>query len=119
MTDLDMLKLCAEALGLQHSMRVCGFAAWPVLCASRYDDPIVFQPYNPLRDDAQALALVKHFRMDIKNYFGESNTWVVVATIAGWDLSKNADLNRAIVECAAKCEDRFPQASLPTPKENQ
>ena len=103
MTDLEMTKLCAKAMGITHE----------------WDSESVFlgighghMPsvrYDPLHNDAQAMALVKKFGMHLQVSEGvlplyagtlpEINCWSVIATDdAGAD---NADLNRAIVETVA------------------
>ena len=61
--------------------------------------------YDPLHDDAQAMALVKKFRLSIRN---EVDQWRV-SEIGGDDIHQdedgvNADLNRAICETVAKLQ---------------
>ena len=100
LSDLEMVRLCAEAMGLslceQHSHY------WP-----RYFDASLGEwgtdiCYDPLHDDAQAMALVKKFRLEIED------EWLVSTSIATsntefWS-AHGKDLNRAIVECVAKME---------------
>jgi hypothetical protein len=76
MTDLELTKACVE---------------------------VYFTGYDPLYNDAQAMALVKKFKLCIDPFSEDgSNCWVV------WHPSKDVrnlgglDLNRAIVECVAK-----------------
>ena len=101
MTDLEMTRLCAEAMGLIHE----------VVSDSAYEDPTEYQwvsipdgTYKPLEDDAQAMALVKKIFLDIvTRWNGEGLAyWRVQGTVSGWEITKNKDLNRAIVECVAK-----------------
>lgn len=102
MTDLEMTKLCADAMGLavkQRPIRGTIMRWW-------YMDVNVELDYNPLHDEAQALALVK--RLDLSC----NPALPGVATEAAWQVhgslngqvwaARNDDLNRAIVECAAK-----------------
>lgn len=93
MTDLEMTRLCAEALGLPTDM-VQHDESGPYLKTSRYGR------YQPLHDDAQAMELQKRFRFDIR-YISE-NWWGVGGRGNHW--SYGPDLNRAIVECVAKMQ---------------
>lgn len=98
MTDLEMVKRCAEKMGwsefnVDHTGKLI---VWNCPQAST----VTF--YDPLHDDAQAMALVKKLRLDIDSGFDssdESEGWSVCGT---GSTAKNADLNRAIVECVAK-----------------
>ena len=106
MTDLEITKLCAEAMGVsviktrayygseadspeslpEHWLQEIGVGEW--------------QQYDPLHDDAQAMALVKKFKLGIGREDGD-DMWAVgrifIETI-------NQDLNRAICECVAKMQ---------------
>jgi len=57
--------------------------------------------YDPLHDDAQAMALVKKLRLSVE-YQGVPSgfNWHVMSAM----VSSSADLNRAIVECVAKMQ---------------
>lgn len=97
-----MTKLCAEAMGYS-GFRYYGDCDPGYECATVKEIPA---PYWPLRDDAQAMALVKKLGLTIDPEEDEPPfTWRVCAAIGGdWDSQVNAhggDLNRAIVECAA------------------
>jgi hypothetical protein len=85
MTDLEMTKLCAEAMGTP-----------PWVVGDQYPDSEWFWP---LRHDAQAMALVKRFRLDIWWPFNAEGGWR--CAVGGKRPAENADLNRAIVECVA------------------
>jgi len=98
MTDLEITQLCAEAMGQdladvtrQHVAEVTS-------------DSVTFKGiYDPLHDDAQAMALVK--KLYLRMYFWN---WE-------WRISANGDdplictignnLNRAICECVAKMQE--------------
>lgn len=90
MTDLEMTKLCAEAIGKSFSIFGPGAniqggyeeSGYVILTA---DDG----PYDPLYDDAQAMALVKKFPIDCLNAMCREGS---------------KDFNRAIVECVAKMQ---------------
>lgn len=108
MTDLEMTRLCAEAIGWNS-------LGSPIEIRK---DRIFLAPgsfaefcYDPLHDDAQAMALVKKFRLFI---FGHSPYWVVasknpsMSENTGDVLADGNDLNRAIVECVAKMKEVKP-----------
>lgn len=108
MTDLEMTKLCAEAMGLKFRVRENGIGNDDVSLdgVDLYDDGSNMwnRCYSPLHDDAQAMALVKRFRLSPCAPDEEGGTWEVVlcddVNIRGF----NADLNRAIMECVAKMQ---------------
>lgn len=99
MTDLEMIKRCAETSGIEvfeHADQLwCNFRN------------VGNQVYNPLTNDAQAMALVKKFTMLLMIDYdaAENEIWSVTAwngNAGEWTRHyKNADLNRAIVECVA------------------
>lgn len=101
MTDLEMTKLCAEAMGFQINSRL----EYPVTSEAREsysEQGLPFIKYDPLHNDAQCMALVKKFGLEITR-----NGWTTLApfwmvTLPGEILVVNADLNRAAVECIAK-----------------
>lgn len=116
MDDLMMTRLCAEAMGMQLLSPETGFPScnhYVVPTRGEGRNPI----YDPLHDDAQAMALVKRFRLDITH--AEEEGQVSVSYFApnygdqDGDLSEEetadrhccvgpASHNRAIVECVAK-----------------
>jgi hypothetical protein len=91
MTDLEMIKKCAEKMGIDAK-----FCETPIYSKRG--------KYNPLHDDAQAMALVKKFVLSCRReQWSEGWTWVVYSSHAKF--SRNKDLNRAIVECVAKLDN--------------
>lgn len=121
MTDTEMTRLCAEAMGYEVVDDFAGmtppvsgvevlsrFADWaPATARYRFR-------YNPLDTDAHAMGLVKKFSMRVHRA-GTWGAWVATVDLIApgsqascYDL--NGGLNRAIVECVAKM-----QATLPTP----
>lgn len=112
MTDIEMTKRCADAMGLKPCTEY------------RKDDS---REFDPLYDDAQAMALVKKFALTVEPLVAsnkgdaELTAWAGITKIfatdgmewyvqtppmeAGnghrWD-GLDADLNRAIVRCVAK-----------------
>ena len=97
MTDLEITKLCAAAMGLPTDVAQEDETG-PYLKCSRY------YRYQPLHDDAQAMALVKKFRLSVNSYNDEYQVWPtrIDQDTAGKACTFHADLNRAIVRCVAK-----------------
>ena len=108
MTDLEMTKLCAEAMG--YAACRARIEDYDKIAGYRFEvsNPLTgWALYDPLNDDAQAMALVKKLMLsvgrnqgvewDVENRhspFGEQYVCVM-----------NKDLNRAIVECVAKMQE--------------
>ena len=102
MIDLEMTRLCAEAMGL------------PVFCIAdvfyRKDEgPLhgtigiidIGGVYDPLHDDTQAMALVKKFHLGFQSIDNDT-AWEVTHYTNKMSLkTRNTDLNRAIVECVS------------------
>jgi hypothetical protein len=94
MTDLEMTKLCAEAMDIQVVADESG-TLWGAI--DRWRET----PYDPLHDDAQAMALVKKFRLSL-----------TAEHQGGWIVNRNTDeievrnqwANRAVVEWVAKMQ---------------
>ena len=113
MTDLEMTKLCAEAMGLEGYVeeRLATSLGQTRLCRPEMDRPKDLPEfYRPLWDDAQAMKLVKEFNLDLSWGPGEqvwrASQWLgnTPPSKARSFLSKSPDLNRAIVECVAKMQ---------------
>ena len=130
MTDLEITKLCAEAMGWQHLGPVGVVLPTDVKYPSEADERFKGQLWclsggndwwknpsgeticgrcesipDPLHDDAQAMALVKKMELSVyRMHGGEWRGWGVESKMFGPCLSRadNADLNRAICECVAK-----------------
>ena len=104
MTDLEMTRLCAEAMGYDfHPPKKFIF---PTVSATRNQlVPFVAHnsPYDPLHDDAQAMALVKKFELNIGPDVQGEDGWSV-SDYGGDGEVFSQDLNRAIVECVAKMQ---------------
>ena len=95
MTDLEMTKLCAEAMGASSDTEVVPDG-----------DGGYWALYNPLHDDAQAMALVKKFKLALSAPSdGGHELWVCRKP---WDHSGDYGFgvtpNRAIVESVAKMQ---------------
>jgi hypothetical protein len=91
MTDAQMIALCAHAMGLP-----------PLEARQAYERDVGarFERYDPLNNDAQAMALVKRFAIAATQTVGG---WLVDANEGACvESATNENLNRAIVECVAK-----------------
>lgn len=104
MTDLEMVRLCAEAMGYSSLVAI------PTVDSTHraYSPPQY--AYCPLHDDAQAMELVKKFKLLLGfNTKATEPRWEAQnATSIGFGDGYPDDppngLNRAIVECVAKAE---------------
>jgi hypothetical protein len=90
MTDLEMTKLCAEAMGISATETKAGD-----LGVHRDASGAVY--YNPLHNDAQAMALVKRFSIGIEPWWTCS-----IFRPEGDYYATDKDLNRAIVQCVVE-----------------
>ena len=100
MTDLEMTKLCAEAMGYEV---IEPTEFYPNVTAV-FDQQI--QPYFPLHDDTQAMALVKKFELQA-TWRADLKEWLVIRYSEPFVMNGDTyatDLNRAIVECVAKMQ---------------
>lgn len=100
MDDLEMTKLCAEAMGLEVSQLlntgICIFAN-----EDKSGGPVF---YRPLKNDAQAMALVKKCGLEIWMR-PRPNCWNVAPFDYDSEIRAESDnLNHAIVECVAKMQ---------------
>jgi len=103
-TDLEITRLCAEAMGhglaeYEGKLYVWSGKSSPRMLALDELGP----PYDPLHDDAQAMALVKKFDLDIDHKPLRNLITVQTADCSSSVTmhKSNGDLNRAIVECVA------------------
>jgi hypothetical protein len=110
MTDLEITKLCADAMGFRvgtaEEMGADDDEEGLIVAFECVLAPGCGAKYDPLHDDAQAMALVKRFGLGI--YCDEDN--------GEWGCYKfkeesgpepdvtNTNLNRAICECVAKMQ---------------
>lgn len=86
MNDLEITKLCAEAMSIKIRPYI---------------------EYDPLHDDAQAMALMKKFRLFI---YGHLPFWVVISSQPTHEKMTDVimvdceDVNYAICRCVAKMQ---------------
>jgi len=119
-TDLEITRLCAEAMGYEIDYSETngggrGNTGFDILGAAVLDwhNNVTF---NPLHDDEQAMALVKRFDpiLEPDGYIPEGETlWAVTIPSSRNEKGKKTkttvvrqtyDLNRAICECVAKMQ---------------
>ena len=105
MTDLEITRLCAEAMGYhQRKITDGGKRVWII---PHHPDPQCAPSaiiYDPLHDDAQAMALVKKFGLQIlPPEPASAGRWVVSYGELG-KCGDNTNLNRAICECVVKMQ---------------
>ena len=107
MTDLEITKLCAEAMGWRPAGERKDFDTVKAIPVEQFPGAPHYQ-YAPLHDAASAMALVKKF--DLCVWGTEQHNWRVMGH---WREQNGAlhepdatgtDLNRAICECVAKME---------------
>lgn len=97
-----MTRACAEAIGLIIDPEFPEWVSWKDAETGAISEAV----WNPLGDDAQAMALVKKLNLSISRG-GEATSrpwWKVSAAYPNRFQCSNADLNRAIVECVAKMQ---------------
>ena len=98
MTDLELTKLCAEAVGADvFESEVPEYSGRLWIKVNDFMRKV--HPYDPLHDDGQAMALVKKFHVWVGGWLNDD---MVSVSMDGKYLSAANTLNRAIVECVAK-----------------
>ena len=100
MDDLEMVRRCAQVMQVELCERHSH--DWPHYFDAARGEWGEDVRYDPLTDDAQAMALVKRFRLEIAwNPAGWAvNTWTDLEIPDAYAVSD--DLNRAICECVAR-----------------
>lgn len=96
MTDLEITKACAVAMGYAVELRATTSGE------NHWEHMVNSQLYEPLRDDLEAMALVKKFKLTITPPLALAPTWEASQT--GGQYYEHADLNRAICQCVASLE---------------
>ena len=101
LSDLEMTKLCAEALGMPYITPSDDYdgRAGIMICDEHGNARYTF---HPLRDEGNAMRLVKQLGISI-NYLRGSQCWIAIRAHGYYE--ENYDLNRAIVECVARMQD--------------
>ena len=95
MTDLEITRACAEAMG---------YTKWSAHFGEMPGFTKETGVYDPLHDDAQAMALVKRFRLEVYCEPEHDNLWL--CNEHHGEASMHVDLNRAICFCVSKMHRR-------------
>lgn len=107
MTDIELVRRCAEAMVIPGASEIRPLNKSDSSGVSFYLHGTGGNvEYNPLTDDAQAMALVKKFWMVIEPPLRDSRAknklWYVNIPATEDYSVQHGNLNRAIVECVAK-----------------
>ena len=106
MTDLEIVRLCAEAMELQYHIANIEdeHEVWVRLQPAK--PPTIYSyRYDPINDDAQCMALIKRFRLEIL-WQEEGETvrarypWSVPDLMTGY----YCDINRAVCLAVARMQ---------------
>jgi hypothetical protein len=102
MTDLEITRKCAEAMGCVHL--VDADVKWG--CYKNMEHPEWKKLYNPLHNNAQAMELVKRFHLALyyRTKIVTEPRWEVCADF-GNHMAFSENLNRAICECVANMKE--------------
>ena len=104
MTDLEITRLCAEAMKITYEIGGENDDGDALVWIDKRRNGL---EYTPLHDDAQAMALVKRFGLNITGHSiddGSTEPWCVWLPRSLGGVVEAEDLNRAICECAAKTQ---------------
>ena len=105
MTDLEITKLCAEAMG--WDVYEINPGVWRIRVSDKQvmglTDDFCSTLHDPLHDDAQAMALVKKFEIMWSSAWS-AYTFLNCDEDGTPEYSYSDNLNRAICECAAKMQ---------------
>lgn len=104
MTDLEITKLCAKAMGFRTKEHTEIFASGLhyLVVMDVLADKL---KYDPLNDDEQAMALAKHFWLSIQPpQYDDCAMWHVWRHPKPNYTTIHGRLNRAICECVAKMQ---------------
>lgn len=105
MTDLEITKACAEAMGFNYGVGYRSFNMKTMEPVGPEQILVGSETYDPLHDDAQAMALVKKFQLWIG---GWAFNGTVSCSQGGEFVSSANSLNRAICECVANMQKENP-----------
>ena len=111
--DLTATRRCAEAIGGRYDTHPDGVGRFIPSTAHPAQNIFSFDRYDPLHDDAQAMALVKRFGLgfDRNIILGEWHVIMVDERSVVKNQGADADLNRAIVYCVAKMKAAIREGS--------
>ena len=99
MTDLEITRFCAGAMEFKPDVRAKYRSLDSEFNGIWVNDGSL--AYDPLHDDAQAMALVKKFELELMSPASGNGGWKA-SDIDSDTYARSTDLNRAICECVAK-----------------
>lgn len=102
MTDREITRLCAEAMGLWFGHSKSDDTDNLYVSSTGIAGPWVV--YDPLHDDAQAMQLVKKFQLAVYWIPDAEGGWAASYDFGPSVSACDADLNRAICECCARMQ---------------
>ena len=110
MTDLEMTKLCAEAVGLHEMPRrtTDPQAKYPDSSLRMARGNKAAHWYDPLHDDAQIMALVKKLHLSLATYAENPGIWEVWVDINPDNWISTNNLNRSVVKFVAASKMKSP-----------
>ena len=99
MTDLEITRLCAEAMDFGAELSHGVFAIYEKAPGGKMIQHI----FNPLQDDAQAMALMKRFSLSVWGNKNSAGEWRYHAEFGHEPtaLGHGDTYNRAICDCVA------------------
>lgn len=107
MTDLEITRLCAEAMGVDFGPELVAYTVGQQINNEQIMANRI-AAYDPLHDDAQAMALVKRFGVTIipvwDAHDGTVSYWRT--TITNDSYSESFNLKRAICKCVAEQSEK-------------
>ena len=103
MDDLEISVLCAEAMEIRYGVGYRSLNLVTMEPSGAEQILVGSATYDPLHDDARAMALVKKFELNCyPPRITDGKRWEVYGENNGF--AENSDLNRAICECVANMQ---------------
>ena len=111
MTDLEIVRLCAQAMGMAIGECISEYRGGPRILRATPEGALHEIPYDPLHDDGQCMALLK--RLDIVLLKPHKKWQAILAkdwnggergSVFHAPYGEDENLNRAVCECVAKHE---------------
>lgn len=106
MNDLEITRKCAEAMGLTVWPKQLVAGKLAVDGRNILEGGTMCQVYDPLHNDAQAMALVKKFNINLTTCSINDDTEILWCADAHTCFHESANLNRAICECVSLLTQR-------------
>ena len=109
MTDLEITRLYADAAFGENALHDSDGSYEALESVNLFGTNLIVQgrwarQFDPLHDDAQAMALLKKFHLRVVRTRGIPEQWGVYSKTNFGDTVIGDDLNRAICECVASMQ---------------